>query len=93
MVDTKKCLTPGCYMRAKLTKRGLALLRSESRRVGRPAGLLCPKCVTRAFDDTEKYSLNIPLGDVLVESMQAKPNWYVAFPPVGGGKESGTGGE
>ena len=55
------------------------------------SGSAVPKCVTRAFDDTEKYALNIPLGDVLVESMQDKPNWYVAFPPVGGGKESGTG--
>ena len=41
----------------------------------------------------KSYALNIPLGDVLVESMQDKPNWYVAFSPVGGGKESGTGGE
>ena len=82
MVASKKCMTQGCHKRTKLTDRGRVLLESEHRRVGRRPGLLCPDCVKRAFDDPEHYAVNIPLGEVITESMRSEPHWHVAFPPA-----------
>ena len=82
MAVSKKCMTQGCHKRTKLTEVGRALLESEHRRVGRRPGVLCPDCVKGAFEDPDNFALNIPLGEVITESMRPEPHWYVAFPPV-----------
>ena len=82
MAVSKKCLTSGCHKRVKLTEKGQEMLRESSEQAGRPAAVLCPDCVKRAFNDPEHYAVDVPLGDVILESMRDDPRWYICFPPV-----------
>ena len=63
-----KCSTSGCYRRE---------------RVGQRAGLICPACVKKAFDNPEKYDLDIPSVDLLVEAAKKTPRWRISFTPNG----------
>ena len=81
MTVQKSCITPGCRRSLKVNDFGMRLLHDESQKAGRRAGVLCPACVTRAFEAEDGYDINVPLGEVVAESLKPQPSWYVAFAP------------
>ena len=76
-----KCGTRGCHRRKKVTVHEVAFLRSESKREGMQAGLICPACVRRALDNPDEYDLDIPLGELVVEAARETPRWRIYFTP------------
>jgi hypothetical protein len=68
-----KCSTPVCHRRKKISLEELQFLRSESEKAGQRAGLICPACVKRAFDNPDAYDLDIPLAELLVEAAKETP--------------------
>ena len=76
-----KCSTAGCHRRKKVSPEELRVLRQEGKRAGRRAGLVCPACVKRALDNPDEYDLDIPLGELLVESARETPRWRVSLTP------------
>lgn len=68
-----KCSTPVCHRRKKISLEELQFLRSESEKAGQRAGLVCPACVKRAFDNPDAYDLDIPLAELLVEAAKETP--------------------
>ena len=76
-----KCDSQGCHRRKRVSVEELSLLREESRRSGRRAGLICPACVKRAFDNPEEYDLDITLGELVVEAARETPRWRLCFGP------------
>ena len=76
-----KCSTPGCHRRKKVSPEELQMLRSESEEAGQRAGLICPACVKRAFENPDEYELEIPLGELLVEAAKETPRWRICFTP------------
>ena len=59
------------------------MVRTERDEAGRRAGLICPGCVKKAFEDPDGYDLDIPLGELLVEAAKETPRWRIRFTPVG----------
>ena len=78
-----KCSTSGCYRRKKVTIEELQFLRQESERAGQRAGLICPACVKKAFDNPDEYDLDIPLVELLVEAAKKTPRWRISFTQTG----------
>ena len=74
-----KCSTSGCYRRKKVTIEELQFLRQESERASQRAGLICPACVKKAFDNPDEYDLDIPLVELLVEAAKKTPRWRISF--------------
>ena len=78
-----KCDTRGCHRRKRISLEELNFLREESRKSGQRAGLICPACVKRAFDNPEEYDLDISLGELVVEAAKETPRWRICFTPDG----------
>ena len=78
-----RCSTKGCHRRKKVSPGELLFLRQEGERAGQHCGLVCPACVRRAFDNPDEYDLDIPLGELLVESVKKTPRWRICFTPEG----------
>ena len=78
-----KCSTPGCHRRKKVSPEELQMLRTDRDEAGRRAGLICPGCVKKAFENPEEYDMDIPLGELLVEAAKETPRWRVCFNPEG----------
>ena len=76
-----KCSTAGCHRRKKVSPEELRLLRQEGERAGQRAGLVCPACVRRALDNPDEYDLDMPLGELLVESAKEIPRWRISLTP------------
>ena len=70
-----KCSTAGCHRRKKVSTEERRVLRQEGERAGQRAGLVCPACVRRALNNPGEYDLDIPLGELLVESARETPRW------------------
>ena len=78
-----KCDTLGCHRRKRVSLEELNFLREESRKSRQRAGLICPACVKRAFDNPEEYDIDIPLGELVVEAAKETPRWRICFTPEG----------
>ena len=78
-----KCCTPGCHRRKNISQNEREILRRESEHTGQRAGLICPVCVKRAFDNPDEYDLDIPLGELVVEDAKATLQWRLCFTPEG----------
>ena len=78
-----KCSTAGCHRRKKVSPEDLQVLRAENDQAGRRAGLICPQCVKKAFDNPDEYDLDIPLGELVVEAAKEVPRWRICFNPEG----------
>ena len=53
-------------------------------REGRPAGgAHLPPCIKKAFDNPDKYDLDIPLVELLVEAAKKTHRWRISFTPNG----------
>ena len=80
-----KCAIAGCHRRQKMT----LAEREELRRVGREnnanAGLVCPVHVKAAFNfEFDDIDVDVPLGELLVESSKDTPRWRVILTPLSG---------
>ena len=78
-----KCDTRASHGRKRVSLEELNFLREESRKSGQRAGLICPACVKRAFDNPEEYDIDIPLGELVVEAAKETPRWRICFTPDG----------
>ena len=76
-----KYTTPGCHRRKKASLEEIQVLRSETEQAGQRAGLICPACVKRAFENPDEYDLDIPLGELVVEAAKEIPRWRICFTP------------
>ena len=76
-----RCSTARCQRRKKVSPEELRFIRQEGERAGQRAGLVCPACVRRALDNPDEYDLDIPLGELLVESARETPRWRICFTP------------
>ena len=76
-----KCSTLGCHRRKNVSLEEMQFLREERDEVGRHAGLICPVCVKRAFENPEEYDMDIPLGELVVEAAKETPRWRICFTP------------
>ena len=76
-----KCSTSGCHRRKKVSLEELQILRQEGEKAGRSAGLICPACVKKAFENPDWYDLDIPLGELVVEAAKEVPRWRICFTP------------
>ena len=76
-----KCSTVGCHRHKRVSLEELQFLRAETEKAGQRAGLICPVCVKRAFDNPDAYELDIPLGELLVEAAKETPRWRISFAP------------
>ncbi len=74
-----KCSTSGCYRRKRVTIEEVQFLRQESEGAGQRAGLICPACVKKAFDNPGMCDLDIPL----VEAAKKTHRWRISFTPNG----------
>ena len=59
----------------------LQVLRDETEKAGQRAGLICPACVKKAFENPDEYDLDIPLGELVVEAAKVTPRWRITFMP------------
>ena len=59
----------------------LQVLRDESEKAGQRAGLICPVCVKKAFENPDEYDLDISLGELVVEAAKETPRWRICFNP------------
>ena len=80
-----KCAIVGCYRRLRMT----LAEREELRRVGREnnatAGLVCSAHVKAAFNfELDDIDIDVPLGELLVESSKEAPRWRVMLTPLPG---------
>ena len=78
-----KCSTSGCYRRKRVTIEEVQFLRQESEGAGQRAGLICPACVKKAFDNPDMCDLDIPLVELLVEAAKKTHRWRISFTPNG----------
>ena len=78
-----KCSTPSCHRRKRVSLEERLVLRSETEKAGQHAGLICPRCVKKAFDNPDQYDLDIPLGELMVEAAKETPRWRICFTPEG----------
>ena len=69
--------------RKRVSLEELNFLREESRKSGQRAGLICPACVKKAFDNPEEYDIDIPPGELVVEAAKETPRWRICFTPDG----------
>ena len=76
-----KCTTPGCHRRKKVSLKKIQVLRSETEQAGQRAGLICPACIKRAFENPDEYDLDIPFGELVVEAAKEIPRWRICFTP------------
>ena len=83
MKHSVKCETRGCHRRKRVSLEELDFLRVASRKSGQRAGLICPACVKKAFDNPEEYDIDIPLGELVVEAAKKSPRWWICFTPDG----------
>lgn len=81
MKFSAKCATPGCHRHKKVSIVELQVLRSETEKADQRAGLICPACVRRAFENPDEYDLDIPLGELVVEAAKETPRWRICFTP------------
>ena len=81
MRHSVKCSTVGCHRHKRVSLEELQFLRAETEKAGQRAGLICPVCVKRAFDNPDAYELDIPLGELLVEATKETPRWRISFAP------------
>ena len=80
-----KCAIAGCHYQRKMT----LAEREELRRVGREnhatAGLVCPAHVKAVFNfEFDDIDIDVPLGELLVETSKETPRWRVMLTPLPG---------
>ena len=59
----------------------LQVLRDESEKAGQRAGLICPACGKKAFENPDEYDLDISLRELVVEAAKVTPPWRITFMP------------
>ena len=79
-----KCDTRDCHRRKRVSLEEMSILRQEGERAGQRAGLICPVCVKRAFENPDAYDLDITLGELVVEAAKETPRWRICFTPTTG---------
>ena len=78
-----KCATAGCHRRKRISLEERQMLRDESEKAGRRAGLICPACVKSAFESLDEFDWDISLGELVVEAAKQTPRWRMTFSPAG----------
>lgn len=83
MAVYRKCETKSCHRRIKETHELAEQLRQTSQEAGgHRAGVLCPRCVAREMENTEKNYLDMSAGEILAESLVESPRWRIYVPAI-----------
>ena len=80
-----KCAIAGCHCRLRMTLAEREELRRAGREHNATAGLVCPAHVKAAFNfELDDIDIDVPLGELLVESSKETPRWRVMLTPLSG---------
>ena len=80
-----KCAIAGCHRRLRMTLAEREELRRAGREHNAAAGPVCPAHVKAAFNfEFDDIDVDVPLGELLVESAKETPRWRVMLTPLSG---------
>ncbi len=87
-----KCAITPCHRRLRMTLAGREQLRQAGRENGGTAGIMCPEHVKAVFNFEDlSVDIDVPLEELLVESLKETPRWRVLLSPLSQGPESQDG--
>lgn len=78
-----KCIRSDCHKRLRQNVSEWTAYQNEARKMNAAAGLLCPRHAIEAFEDEQKFAVDVPLGEVVAETLSDHPRWRLVWTPEG----------